>query len=129
MLQNRFSWILQILIAVLLIQTVVIYKFPGHPDSVFLFSQLGMEPWGRFGTGIAEVIASILLLWPRRIWLGASMTVGLMLGAIYFHLTILGVFFNNDGGTLFGMAVGVLLASLIVLFTRRRQIPFLSLAA
>lgn len=90
-------WILRIVPAVILLQTVVIYKFPGHPDSIELFTKLsnflnGMVSEGllRFGTGILEVIASILILVPRTSKFGALMIVGLMAGAILSHIFVLG---------------------------------------
>ena len=120
--QKIISWIFQIVAAIIMLQTLF-YKFGAHPESIKLFSQLGMEPTGRIGTGVAELIASILLLIPRTSWFGALMGVGLMAGAIFFHLTVLGISFNNDGGVLFGMAVLVMVSSLIVLFINRKQIP------
>lgn len=125
---NIVSWAVRLIAAIILIQTVVIYKFPGHPDSVKLFTELGMEPTGRIGTGIAEVIASILILIPGTVWLGAVMVIGLMAGALFFHLTQLGIIFNGDGGTLFSMAILVMLCAVVALLLHRRQIPFLNLA-
>jgi uncharacterized membrane protein YphA (DoxX/SURF4 family) len=119
-----FLWIVKIVAAVILLQTLF-FKFTGHADSVFIFSQLGMEPWGRIGTGIMELIASFLLLIPRTAWMGAVLALGLMSGAIFFHLTQLGIEVQNDGGKLFAMALGVLICSLIVLWVNRNQVPIL----
>jgi len=88
-------WLLRILAALILLQTLY-FKFTGHPQSVELFTKIGMEPWGRIGTGIFELIASILMLYPRTTGIGAVLGVGLMAGAIFFHLTKLGLDFGGD---------------------------------
>lgn len=116
------SWTMRILAAIILLQTLF-FKFTAHPDSVHLFSTLGMEPWGRIGTGIAELIVSVLLLTPRTVWIGALGSLGVISGAILAHLTQLGIVFNNDGGTLFTLAVIVFVASSVTLFLHRREIP------
>ena len=90
-----FIWLLRIVAAVILLQTLY-FKFTAHPQSVALFTTLDMEPWGRIGTGIAELIAAILLLIPRTTLLGAFMGLGLMSGAFFFHLTKLGINFAGD---------------------------------
>jgi len=92
-----FVWIIRILAALIMLQTLY-FKFTAHPQSVHLFTLLGMEPWGRIGTGIFELIASILILYPRTTGIGAIIGVGLMSGAIFFHLTVLGIKFDGDYG-------------------------------
>lgn len=116
------SWLCQIAAAVILGQTLF-FKFTGAPESKYIFSTLGVEPWGRIGTGVLELIAVGLLLYPRTPTLGAGLAVGLMAGAIGAHLTRLGVEVQGDGGTLFGLAVAVLVTALVVLAIRRREIP------
>lgn len=96
-------WVLRLLAALIMLQTLY-FKFTGHEQSVRLFTELGMEPWGRIGTGVFELIASILILYPRTTGIGALLGVGLMSGAIFFHLTKLGVKFDGDYG-LFTYAV------------------------
>jgi hypothetical protein len=118
------SWILQILAAAILLQTLY-FKFTGAPESKFIFQTLGAEPWGRVGTGLAELVASLLLLWPRRAVFGALLAMGLMSGAIASHLTRLGIVVQNDGGLLFGLAVTVFSASAAVLWLRRSQVIIL----
>ena len=86
-----------------------------------------MEPWGRIGSGIAELIAAILLLIPRTKVLGALMALGVISGAIFFHLTKLGIEVQGDGGTLFIMAIAVFVLSLIVVILHRKEVPFLNL--
>lgn len=88
-------WILRLVPAVILLQTLY-FKFTAHPESVKLFTEIGMEPWGRIGTGIIELIAAILLLIPRFTGFGALLGLAMMTGALYFHLTKIGVNFNGD---------------------------------
>ena len=116
------SWLLQLIAAVILFQTLF-FKFTAAPESVYIFTTLGMEPWGRIGTGVAELVATLLLLVPSTVTLGAILAVGLMTGAIMGHLTKLGISVMNDGGELFLLAVTVLVASLVILALRRREIP------
>lgn len=122
--QNLLSWILQILVAVILLQTLF-FKFSGAAESVYIFSQLGAEPWGRIGSGLVELIASVLLLVPRTVALGALLALGTMAGAMMAHLTQLGIKLTavGDNGELFGLAMIAFLASTIILFLRRREIP------
>ena len=121
MIKTIFTWFLRIVAAVILLQTLY-FKFTAHPESVNLFTILGMEPWGRIGTGIAELITAVFLLVPRTTLLGALMGLGLMTGAIFFHLTKLGIDFGGDI-VLFSYAVitFVCCLGLIVLF--RKKIP------
>ena len=116
-----FIWILRILAAAILIMTLY-FKFTAHPQSVKLFTTLGMEPWGRIGTGVCELIASILILIPRTTLLGALMGLGLMAGAIFFHLTKLGIIFDGDAG-LFTYAVITFVCCLLLIIIYRKSIP------
>jgi uncharacterized membrane protein YphA (DoxX/SURF4 family) len=126
------SWIARIGAAVILLQTLF-FKFTGHPDSVYIFSELGVEPWGRIGLGVAELITAILLLVPRTAWLGALTGVGMMSGALLSHLTMLGVVLKypgnpaGDGGGLFALAAVTFVLCAIVLYLHRAEIrlPFL----
>jgi putative oxidoreductase len=120
--QNWGSWMLQLLAAGILLQTLF-FKFTGAEESVYIFSTLGIEPWGRIGTGIAELVAALLLLTPRTAPAGAVLAMGLMTGAMFSHLTVLGIVVKGDGGLLFGLAVTVFVASALVLVIRRGQIP------
>ena len=115
---------LRLLAAVILLQTLY-FKFSAHPDSVQLFTTLGLEPNGRIGIGAMELIAAILILMPKTIWLGAGLTVGLMAGAIFSHLTKLGIVFNDDGGTLFILAVITFLCAAVSLWLERKHIPII----
>lgn len=112
------AWLLRLLAALIMLQTLY-FKFTGHEQSVQLFTELGMEPWGRIGTGVMELIASLLILYPRTTGFGAALGMGLMAGAIFFHLTRLGIVFAGDAW-LFIYAV-TCFACCAVLFIMYRQ--------
>jgi putative oxidoreductase len=116
------TWALQLIVAGILLQTLF-FKFTGAAESVYIFSTLGVEPWGRIGSGIVELFAALLLLTPALAPYGAALTMGVMSGAIVSHLTILGIDVKGDGGLLFGLALTAFVGSLAVLFIRRAQIP------
>ena len=118
------SWLLQLATAGILFQTLF-FKFTGAPESVYIFSTLGLEPWGRIGSGVAELLACVLLLVPRTVTLGAILALGVISGAIASHLTILGISVLDDGGLLFLLAVTVFACSAVVLVLRRNEIPIL----
>ncbi len=115
---------LRIIVAVILIQTLR-FKFTGHPDSIYIFEAVGLEPMGRIGIGVIELVAGILLLVPRAAWLGATITLGVIGGAIMMHLTQLGVEVNGDSGALFTTAVVTFILSAIILWLNRAAIPVL----
>lgn len=121
---NIASWILQLIVAVILFQTLF-FKFTGAEESVYIFTTLGLEPWGRIGSGVAELIAAIMLVIPSTVTLGAILSLGVISGAIMSHLTRLGVVVKDDGGLLFGLAVTVFVLSLAILIIRRSQIPII----
>jgi uncharacterized membrane protein YphA (DoxX/SURF4 family) len=123
-MKKRIPFILRIVVAIILIQTLR-FKFTAHPDSVYIFESVGLEPVGRIGTGVVELIASILLLIPRTIWAGAVITMGVMGGAIMMHLTQLGIEVNEDGGILFITAAVTFVLAAIILFIYRKDIPVL----
>ena len=113
-------WILKLVAALIMLQTLY-FKFSGHEESVQLFTTLGMEPWGRIATGVFELIASILILYPRTTGFGAALGLGLMSGAIFFHFTFLGLEVGGDY-LLFIYAVIVFVCCLILLVIYRNQI-------
>jgi uncharacterized membrane protein YphA (DoxX/SURF4 family) len=119
---NYVSWLLQLVVAIILLQTLF-FKFTGAEESVYIFTTLGAEPWGRIGSGVIELIASVLLLLPRTVWLGALLSLGTISGAIASHLLFLGLVVKDDGGTLFGLALVVFVCSLVLLWMRRRELP------
>ena len=116
------SWVLQLVVAGILLQTLF-FKFTGAPESVYIFSTLGAEPWGRIGSGVVELVASILLLVPATSANGAALSLAVITGAIVSHLTILGIEVQGDGGLLFGLALTVFVASAIILLLRRGELP------
>src|SRR5882757_5053664 len=116
-----FFWALRVLAALIMLQTLF-FKFSGAEESVYIFSQLGIEPWGRIGTGIAELIASILILIPRTTPIGALLGLGIMSGALFFHLTKLGIVVRDDHGQLFIYALLVFISCLILAWSFRKQI-------
>ncbi len=110
-----FYWTARIVAAVIMVQTLY-FKFTGAPESVYIFTTVGMEPWGRIGVGVMELIASVLILLPVTSWLGAGLALGLMVGALGMHLTLLGIEVNGDGGQLFIYALVVAICSVYVLW-------------
>jgi hypothetical protein len=122
--QSAMSWVCQIVAAAILFQTLF-FKFTAAEESVYIFRTLGMEPAGRIGSGIAELIAVLLLLWPRSAAVGALVALAVISGAIVCHLTRLGIEVQGDRGLLFGLAVTVFVAATVVLVLRRGQIPWI----
>lgn len=114
------SLVLRIGIAIIFIQTLY-YKFTAHPDSVHIFSALGVEPFGRIGLGIIELITAILLLIPRtKLW-GILIGLGIISGAIFSHLLVIGTEIKGDSGGLFLLAIIVMIASLILIFIHKDE--------
>jgi len=127
--QTVVTWLLQLGVAGILLQTLF-FKFTGAEESVYIFSTVGrflniagVEPWGRIGSGVLELIASLLLIVPATASVGAILTMGVMAGAILSHIVILGIDVKGDGGLLFVLALTAFIGSAIVLVLRRAQIP------
>ena len=118
----KLSWLLQVAVAVILLQTLF-FKFTGAPESIYIFTTVGAEPWGRYGSGVMELVAAVLLLIPGTVAIGALLAVGVGVGAIFSHLTLLGIEVQGDGGLLFALACVVLVASAVVLALHRRELP------
>jgi hypothetical protein len=116
------SWIAQLAVAAILAQTLF-FKFTAAPESVWIFETLGLEPWGRIGSGVAELVAVVLLLIPATAALGGLLALAVIAGAIVSHLTKLGIEVQGDGGLLFGLALAVFAGSLLVVWLRREQLP------
>ena len=108
-------WAARIISAIIMLQTLY-FKFTASPESVYIFTTVGMEPWGRIGVGVMELIASGLILITATAWLGAGLALGLMCGAMGMHFTLLGINVQNDGGQLFLYALIVAIGSLYVLW-------------
>lgn len=113
-------WTARLVAAVILLQTLY-FKFLAQPESVYIFSTLGVEPWGRIGSGVVELIASVLILIPRTSWIGAGVGLGVMAGAILSHLTVLGIEVQGDGGYLFFLALLVAVSCIVILVVTRAQ--------
>jgi uncharacterized membrane protein YphA (DoxX/SURF4 family) len=114
-------WILRIVVSVILLQTLF-FKFSGAAESIYIFSKLGIEPYGRIGSGIAELIVAILILIPKTTWVGALGGSAIMGGAILSHLLVLGIEVENDGGFLFLLAVITLLCCLGLLYFNKNKL-------
>ncbi len=113
--------LLRIVAAIILVQTLY-FKFSGATESVWIFSQLGAEPWGRLGSGVAELVCAVLLLIPKTAWLGALGGLAVISGAILSHLLILGIEVQGDGGLLFGLAVLVFFCCATILFYEKGKL-------
>lgn len=122
-----FYWATRLVAAFVLFQTLF-FKFTGTEESVYIFTTVGIEPWGRIGVGILELIAAVLLIIPGTAWLGGILGLGLMLGAITMHLTILGIVVRDDGGYLFFLAVLVASCSAYVMIRNGTKLASLLLA-
>lgn len=117
-----FIWLLRIVAAGILLQTLY-FKFTGAPESVHIFTTLGAEPWGRIGSGVVELIAALLILFPPTTATGALIAMGVMAGAIVSHLTVLGIESQGDGGALFYLAITVFVCCLILFWIYRKTVP------
>lgn len=122
MKNSIFTWIIKLIAVVILLQTLY-FKFTGAEESLYIFTKLGIEPFGRIGSGIVELIASILILIPRTTLLGALLGFGTMLGALISHLLVLGIVVKNDGGELFILAIVTLVCCSILIYQQKNKIP------
>lgn len=121
MKKEHITWVLRLAASIILLQTLY-FKFTGAPESIYIFSALGIEPYGRIGSGIAELIIVILILIPKTTWLGALGGCGVMTGAVLSHLFVLGIEVKEDGGLLFSLALITLICSLVLLYINRNII-------
>lgn len=119
---TALSWVLRFTAAIILLQTLF-FKFTAAPESIYIFTKVGAEPWGRIGSGVVELIAAILILTPRFTWLGSLLAIGVMTGAILSHLTVLGIEVQGDKGLLFALALIVFICSTANLLLHRSEIP------
>jgi uncharacterized membrane protein YphA (DoxX/SURF4 family) len=115
-------WATRIVASLIMLQTLY-FKFTASPESVYIFTTVGMEPWGRIGVGIFELVASVLILVPSLVWLGSLVAMGLMAGAIGMHATLLGIEVMGDGGQLFMYSVIVAICSAYAFWQSRSIIP------
>lgn len=115
-------WAARLIAAIIMLQTLY-FKFTASEESVFIFSTLGMEPWGRIGVGVLELISSVLILIPATVWAGSLLALGLMVGALGMHLTLLGIEVQGDGGQLFIYALIVSLCAAYSFWKSKDQLP------
>jgi hypothetical protein len=120
----NFETLVRLVVAGILLQTLF-FKFTGAEESVYIFSTLGIEPVGRIGSGVAELIAAVLVLLPSTIGIGAALALGVIAGALVSHLTVLGIEVKGDGGTLFYLALLVFMGSAWLAWKRRTEIPLI----
>ncbi|WP_149244681.1 DoxX family protein [Dyadobacter sp. 32] len=121
---NKFLfWVLRIVPAVILLQTLF-FKFTAAEESVYIFSKLGIEPWGRIGSGVVELIAAILILIPFTTGIGAIIALGVISGALISHLTILGIEVQGDQGQLFIYALIVFVCCILLLVFEKNRLLF-----
>src|SRR5499427_6660128 len=121
---KALSWGCRLIAAVILLQTLF-FKFTAAPESVYIFTKVGAEPWGRIGSGVIELVAAVLLLTPRFSWLGSAIAIGVMAGAIVSHLSVLGIEVQGDKGLLFALALIVFVSSSVNLLIHRAEIPLI----
>lgn len=121
---NIVSWACRIIVALILLQTLY-FKFTGAEESKYIFTTLmgDNEAVGRIGSGVVELIAAVLILYPGTVWLGSLLALGTITGAIFSHLTKLGIVVKDDGGLLFILALVVFVCSATALFIERAAIP------
>lgn len=123
-MKKNILLVIRIIVAMILIQTLR-FKFTAHPDSVYIFKTVGIEPYGRITIGVLELIAGILLLIPKTVWAGSLLTLGVISGAIIMHLTQIGIEVNNDKGILFITAVVTFILSAIIFYQHRKDVPII----
>ncbi len=122
-MKKKLPQVLRILVAIILVYSVNC-KLTAHPDCVYIFSKIGLEPYGRISIGFIELFSGILLFIPKTTWIGATLLLGIIGSAIMIHLTKLGIEVNNDGGALFIIAIVAFILSAIILWTKRREVNF-----
>ena len=117
-------WACQILAAAV-IGFAGVTKLLSTEGNVHIFTELGMEPVGRYLIGVLETAAALLLLTRGFAALGALLTIGMMCGATIAHATVLGFSVQGDGGLHILLLVLVWLTATPVLIVRRRTLPLI----
>ncbi len=123
-MKSKVLILLRIVAAAILIQTLF-FKFTGAAESKFIFSTLGVEPWGRIFSGVVELAAAILLLLPTTQLIGAFIAANVMIGAILSHIFILGIDVQGDGGLLFSLACLVFICGVLILALQLERVRHL----
>jgi len=117
----KIERISSIIAALILLQTLY-FKFSGAAESVYIFDQLGLEPYGRIGTGILELIIATLLLVKRSSLVGGILGLGVITGALFSHIFVLGIEVQDDGGLLFGLALLVFVLCFVTIWTQKEKL-------
>ena len=117
----KIERISSIIAALILLQTLY-FKFSGAAESVYIFDQLGLEPYGRIGTGILELIIAALLLVKRSSLVGGILGLGVITGALFSHIFVLGIEVQDDGGLLFGLALLVFVSCFVTIWTQKEKL-------
>jgi len=112
-IKKYYSLLLRITVAIIYIQTLY-FKFTAHPDSVYIFTKMGVEPFGRISLGVIELIISIGILIPKTKYAAIVMSIAIVLGALMSHIFILGIIVNGDNGLLFSLACLIFLLSILL---------------
>ncbi|WP_425389463.1 DoxX family protein [Ekhidna sp.] len=111
----------RLIVAIILAQTLP-FKFSGSEESVWIFEQIGWEPWGRYLIASIETVSTIFLLTNYYI-IGAIISLSIISAANFLHFTKLGFIVNDDGGTLFILSIIVIFCSLwIVLYWNMQRV-------
>jgi len=110
------SWVLQLCI-IALFAPAAYSKLTSHEASIALFTELGMEPTGRYVIGFLEAVACALLLMPNTAVHGAILSLGIMIGAVIAHFSKIGF---NDMFAYF--AIILVICSSAIIYLRRKQI-------
>lgn len=118
---NRIELILKLTCAVIMLQTLY-FKFTAHPDSVYIFTRMGLEPQGRILLGCLELMASLGLFVRRTSVFAMILTLGMMSGALLSHIFVLGIIVNNDHGQLFGLALLVWISSAALIYIKKEYL-------
>ena len=119
--RNPFLWICRIVATLILLFTFY-YKITGSPESVHVFSEADMEPYGRYSVAIAEFVAAMLIIIPRTSLAGALLAVVIMICVIASHIFVLGIQVMNDRGRHFIAAVVVAICSMIIIYAYTKRV-------
>jgi hypothetical protein len=92
MMERVVCWALAITLSVLLLFIAFQQLFGPTPSPVFGMVEVKsgidfFEPWGRYLTAAGEILAVVLLLWPRTRDYGAILALVIAVVAIGFHLS------------------------------------------
>lgn len=123
-------WAMKIILAGLYIM-VAIPKFGSVDLTMHIFQTLGIEPWGRYFTGVTELLVALLILIPATTIYGVALSIMTLLGAFAAHFFVIGIVVKNasgsinDGGEIFTTAIILLVLSIANLYIHRRSIPFI----